>query len=154
MSTEATAEKPAEKPAAPAKPSVDVKDIAGNVIGQGEGDAIESASYYKKELPQANFAGVKFQPETKFYKANLRGASFEGADLTRCDLQVANLQGANLKGSNLLLANMINADLRGADLSESSFTQARAWGAKWNRQTKFPKGFKPDAPGSRLIYQD
>ena len=151
MSTVETA--PGNTPEAPPKATIDIKGLDGSVVLTLEAESLETASFYKQELPKANFSGVKLNG-TKFYKANLEGASFEGADITRCDFQVANLQNANMKGANLLLANMINADLRGCDLTDSTFEQARAWGAKYNKQTQFPKGFKADAKGSRLIYQE
>jgi uncharacterized protein YjbI with pentapeptide repeats len=153
MSTVETAPENQPAPEAPAKPTISVNTLDGGVAVTVEASSLETASFYKQDMPKANLAGVTLNG-TKFYKANLEGASFEGANLTRCDFQVADLRNANMKKTNLMLANMINADLRGTDLTESNFEQARAWGAKWNKQTKFPKGFKPDAKGSRLIYQD
>lgn len=153
MSTTETPEKqPAPaKPEAPPKQTVAVKNLQGEVIAQAEGETISTASYYKLQMPQANFKGEQLNSVT-FYCSNLEGASFEGANLHRANLQVCNLQNANLKGADLRLANLINANLCGADLTDSSFEHARAWGAKYNKQTKFPKGFKTE--NRRLISQD
>ena len=142
---------PLAKPEAPAKVTVPVKNIQGQVIAQAQGDSISTASYYKLQMPQANFKGEQLESVT-LYCSNLEGASFEGANLHRANLQVCNLKNANLKGADLRLANLINADLRDADLTDSSFEHARAWGAKYNKQTQFPKGFKTD--NRRMIYQD
>lgn len=154
MSTTETPEKQppvAAKPEAPAKVTVAVKNTKGEVIAQAEGETLATASFYKLQMPEADFKGEKLESVT-MYCSNLEGANFEGASLYRSNLQVCNLKNANLKNTDLRLTNLINADLRGADLTGSNFEFARAWGAKYNQKTQFPKGFKTD--NRRMIYQD
>ena len=141
----------AEKPPEPPKPTITIKSITGDDVLTVEGESIQTASFYKCELPKADFKAQCVENVT-FYNSNLEGSCFENANCERANFQVCNLQNANLKGANLNLANLIDADLRGANLSDSNFEFARAWGAKYNSTTQLPKGFKLE--GSRLIYKD
>ena len=141
-----------EKTAEPEKPTVAIKDINGQTIAQLEGESLETTSYYRKQLAGADFKAIQFAEGTTFYCSNLSNANFANANLKRANLQVCNLQGANLSGTDLRLANLIDADLRNADLSGSSFEFSRAWGAKYNQQTKFPKGIVPSK--CRMVWVD
>ena len=145
--TPAVAEKTPETP----KPTITIKSTKGQDVLTIEGESIQTASFYKCALPEANFKQECVEGVT-FYNANLENANFENANCERTDFQVCNLQGANFKGANLNLANFIDADLRGANLTDTNFAFARAWGAKYNKSTQLPKGF--EIKGSRLIYKD
>jgi len=151
MSTAETPTPTVEKAPEPAKPTVAVKNAAGQVVAEVEGETLETTSYYRKELPGANFAGLQFAEGTTFYCSNLQYANFAGANLKRATLQVCNLQGANLSNTDLRLANLNDANLCDANLENRSFEFARDWGSKFNKQTKFPKGVDPSKRRMTLV---
>jgi len=99
---------------------------------------------------------------TVLLKANLLGADLRGANLSKAvllkaDLSLAKLSGATLLGATLLGANLLGADLndanlRGADLRGADLNDANLRGADlsniiWDKNTIWPKNFKP--PPSR-----
>lgn len=110
---------------------------------------------------ESNFVGAILSEATLSH-ANVVGANFVGAILTG-----ANLSGANLGGVHFVTANLDGADLSGAHLDGADFREANVSGAdlsgailegdiyggatleraKYNDQTKFPKGFDPEAHG-------
>ena len=93
---------------------------------------------------------------------NLRGANLEEAILMSSNLKMANLQSTKLKQTNFMMAK-----LQGADLTNSIFSknivpnEDNTWanthhgivsefmGAKYDKNTKFPKGFNPKAHGMK-----
>ena len=77
-------------------------------------------------------------------KESLKGANLSGANLSVTRMSDANLRGANLFGANLSGAGLREANLRYADLR----------GAKYNADTKWPKGFDPEAAGAVLVEDD
>jgi len=93
-------------------------------------------------------------------EVNLAGVLMLGADLRGADLRRANLRGADLGG-----AKLGGADLRGADLTGSSLlggcavngTEIVMWreavlkGARYDRFTRWPSGFRPEEHGARLV---
>ena len=96
---------------------------------------------------------------------------FRGKDLTGRDLSYKNLENHNFTGTKLTGANLSNAFLNGADLSGAIDLNKVNWGQEWqtaidyevdlwdggsrsskaryNKKTKWPKGFNPEKYGLR-----
>lgn len=119
-------------------------------------------------LSQCDLCGAVFN------EANLRGANLTGADLgldglggstdfIGADLSGAILTRARISGAQFRRALLTGADLRdvrggielegrgtcfdGAELSGARLGGADLTGATYNAETRFPKGFRPDAAG-------
>lgn len=87
--------------------------------------------------------------------SRLSGVSLWGADLRSTDLTDVDLRHAWLTAANAVGASFRGADLRAADLSGADFREADFRGAEWNgalydRHTRWPNGFKPNARGCIL----
>ena len=90
--------------------------------------------------------------------ANLSQANLEGLDLKKLSLYGCNLRGANLKNAkgftDIRKADLRDADLRGAYLLgiESSYSaDVNLRGAKYDKLTRFPKGFDIEGSGAKLV---
>ena len=75
----------------------------------------------------------------------------QGADLGGIDLSWAELRGVNLYRSGLLYDNLSEANLRMALLYGANLRGARLLYAIYNKYTRFPEGFDPDAEGMVLV---
>ena len=83
-------------------------------------------------------------------------------DLAEADLAGANLRQSDFLESRLAGANLSKADLRGANLQWAILSDAYPWwrqpgrrvvhleGARYDRFTRWPRGFNPRAAGARL----
>jgi hypothetical protein len=71
----------------------------------------------------------------------VRRISLEGADLYDLDLGATDLRNANIRA----------ARLRGCNFSEARLTGADLRGAIFDRFTRWPAGFDPQAHGARLV---
>ena len=90
-----------------------------------------------------------------------QGADLEGIDLSRAELRGVNLYRSgllydnlsevNLSEANLRMALLYGANLRGARLLYASLNGARLLYAIYNKYTRFPEGFDPDAKGMVLV---
>jgi Pentapeptide repeats (8 copies) len=109
---------------------------------------------------------VDLRPGTRVYDGcDMRGADWAGVNLTRVmlvgvDFRSASLRGACFRGANLIGANLAGADLRGADLSgaalymtedEEPICLPNLQGARYDRHTRWPEGFRPEEHGARLV---
>ncbi len=121
---------------------MDIQNLSGAVLLSIESDTPEGVDFYKKDLERANLDDMNCI-RSRFYGANLKGASFKRAQLKRADFQVANLEGADLRWSNLTYANLLGTNLCGADLTEANLEWVVFKGTKYDKHTKFPKGFNP-----------
>lgn len=80
--------------------------------------------------------------------ADLSGCNFEGADLSGANLMRTVLVGANLRRAKLGLDNLGAATrLQGANLIGAVLNQCNLTGAEYDLETRFPKGFSPEAAG-------
>ena len=79
--------------------------------------------------------------------ANLAGADLAGANLAGADLAGANLAGAYLAGANLAGADLAGADLAGANLLYADLAGAYLRGARGNKYTRLPDGWKVNDAG-------
>lgn len=103
-------------------------------------------------LENADLSGLHLQNQ-QWARARLGNAELIGADLTH-----SNLREADLSSACLLRANLMNADLRKADLSFANLEDADLRGAhldgvslqmtRFNRNTRWPRGFEPEAHGA------
>jgi len=90
--------------------------------------------------------------------ATLSQANFEGLDLKQLSLQGCTLRGTNLKNvkgiGDITRADFRDADLRGAYLLgaiDYGGTTAVFRGAKYDKRTRWPKGFDVEASGAKLV---
>jgi uncharacterized protein YjbI with pentapeptide repeats len=91
---------------------------------------------------------------TKLAGADLSGADLQKADMFYAEVMTARLANANLRDANLRHARFDGADLRGADLTGADTTASTFREAKYDRSTRWPVGFDPDAAGARVAEPD
>lgn len=131
-------------------------------------------------LSKADLTGAIFTQallaRTDFRAARLQGAKFAGAllvdaDFSGAEMQLANLreiraEGAKFIGTDLRGAvltegwrsngfagtDFTNADLRGADIRELTGAEITWTGARYDCQTRFPRGFQPEKHG--MVFAD
>ncbi len=100
----------------------------------------QRALLMKAPLKGMDLSGAKLRG------ANLKFADLAGADLTDADLAIADLTSADLTNTDLTYANLIGADLSDANWKGAIFNHAI-----YSEDTKFPKGFNPEAEGAILF---
>jgi uncharacterized protein YjbI with pentapeptide repeats len=105
------------------------------------GVVLEKADLSNVNLIGADLKGL-YLCETNLSGANLAEANLRGTNLCNVSLVGANLSKIFLAEANLQYANLEEANLEGADLS----------GAKYNRYTIWPDGFKPEKAGAKLVF--
>lgn len=105
---------------------------------------LEGANLERADLRAAEIENVNLQA-AHLPRANLAGASLYQANLNEADLRGALINGASLKEAKLNRAILQDADLRGTDLQGTEFREAT-----YNRNTKWPDGFDPQAAGAIL----
>jgi menaquinone-dependent protoporphyrinogen oxidase len=96
-------------------------------------------------LRQANLRGANLS-EALLNGAELVAADLAGANLARADLNWAVLRRANLQGTDLNQASLGWADFSRTNVGAANLTEAR-----YNEQTKWPKGFSPEKAGCILV---
>lgn len=124
------------------------------------GAQLAEARFDRADLTGADFREATMR-WTSFTDADASGANFEGADLSKAHLRRTILRGANLRklaaiGSGEAL-DFRGADVRGANLTgfqEGGAVPAKWRGAKYDRTTKWPKGFDPAAAEAVLYKGD
>jgi len=107
-------------------------------------------------LDRANLSGADLSganlTNTIFDGANLSGANLSGANLTRTRFALANLQGANLRHADLRSTDLLGASTAPATrLGRAVWEPANLTGARYDRLTRWPKGFDPLKHGAILI---
>lgn len=116
-----------------------VKD--GTLIGaELRGANLRRAELGGAHLQGAQLNGARLQ-HAQLYGAKLQKAVLITAYLQHADLRFARLQGANLMDAHLQWANLQLARLQNANLEY----------AKYNKATRWPKGFNPVAAGCTLV---
>ena len=81
-------------------------------------------------------------------KADLIGANMHSANLSGAELAQADLSGADLSNAVLSNANLSEANLCGTNLLNCDLTNVILMNAKYTVDTRWPKGFEPDAFGA------
>jgi uncharacterized protein YjbI with pentapeptide repeats len=145
------------------------------------GAAVAGTKLRRRRVQPANLAGADLQGKdlrgADLHGAQLIEAELQGADLTDADLSGADLSNALLENANLTRANLCGAILGedlgkahgGAFIGDDEPERKRAvalaehntriladvhlnlQGARYDRRTRWPKGFDPAARGARRV---
>lgn len=127
----------------------------GETLLQSAQDNLVGRDLRDAWLPEANLRRVDLS-DVDLRGAILRRARLRGARLWRANLAEADLRGADLSGASIGAAKFQNADLRGAKFRssglglliwEAELGGADFTGARYNRFTRWPAGFDPEARG-------
>ncbi len=116
-------------------------DLKGTILKEA---VLRGVYFGYTNLRGRDFRNMKLRL-TRFSEADLVGADFSGANLIEAFFGAANLSRANFSGANLESANLWGANLRGANLSGTNLENAR-----YNTNTRFPKGFDPRQQNMRF----
>lgn len=132
---------------------------------QLENAVARGSNFQAAILESANLWNVDFTG-SDFRKANLKYARCSGAIFNRCNLSGVDLSSTiflkntfreadlrNLKGANQILqCDFFSADVRGANFTNAIGAESAKWRkAKYDRKTRWPKGFDPEAAGCVLV---
>jgi uncharacterized protein YjbI with pentapeptide repeats len=146
---------------------LNMADLYGSalIVADLGGANLHQANLGKANLTEARLV-VTNLTEADLTGADLHGANLEGADLIGANLRQADLRdsimivanlveadlsGAILTGANLEAAELMDANLQGADLSRTNMKRTALRGARYNNQTKWPKGLNLAELGAVLI---
>jgi uncharacterized protein YjbI with pentapeptide repeats len=86
------------------------------------------------------------------WQSDLTFSSLQGAILTQANLFGTNLMESNLKGATLSEAKFTNANLMSANLELCTAQGTDFYGAKYNKDTLFPRDIKPKDMGMELHF--
>lgn len=121
---------------------------------------LTGASFADAEMKNCDMRGATFS-NAGFQGADLSKANLEGVDLTGISFQNTKMKGANLKKTKGIAdgtrADFREADLRGANLlgmKDYGGTTAKFAGAKYDKATRWPKGFDVESSGAVLVGQE
>jgi hypothetical protein len=93
-------------------------------------------------LPKGNFAGAILRG-SRSIELRLIGANLQDADCSNANMHGASLRNARCTNASFADADLSYANLRGADLTGANLTGANLREARYDENTKWPKGFKP-----------
>ncbi len=133
--------------------------------GRLKGANLKGADLTSASLDGADLSGANLTDATlaraSLQEANLSGANLSGQDLSETSLQRASLRGANLQKlrglKDVTRADFRGADLRGANLLgavDYAGATAKFQGAKYDRDTRWPKGFDVEGSGAVLAAEE
>ncbi len=118
---------------------------------------LTGASFADADMKSCDMRGATFS-NAGFQGADFSKANLEGVDLTGISFQNTKLRGANLKKTKGIAdgtrADFRDADLRGANLlgmKDYAGTTAKFTGAKYDKATRWPKGFDVEGSGAVLV---
>jgi uncharacterized protein YjbI with pentapeptide repeats len=115
------------------------------------GVQLSGANLQHSDLEYADLEGARPPKDTDHH---LDGGAEPGytnlnyADLAYADLQHARLQNAYLTHANLTYANLTHANLTHADLTHADLVKAVLQKAKYDKDTRWPRGFEPHGAGA------
>lgn len=110
--------------------------------------AYDDETYWPEEFSFATCGALG--PGAILQGSALGGAHINGINLSGADLRRADLSRATFNGTNLFAANLRHADLTGADFSRARLKEAQLHDARYDEQTKWPKGIDPEEQGAIL----
>ncbi len=128
------------------------------------GANLRGADFLSASLDRADMGGCDLR-NAKFDSAGAQSTNFEkadlrGADMGKCSVQKSTFRGAdlrNLKG----LGDLTGADFTGADLRGANMQNAKDYsnsaifkGAKYDKLTRWPRGYDVEASGAVLAKPD
>lgn len=135
---------------------IDILSVQGDILARLEMTTLVGADFSGGTFREADFSGHNLSG-ANFHAANLELAKFVncqlgGADLSHADLRHACFDDADLTGANLSHAVLTPAELNRANLCGTDLTRADLHGAhlkwaKYDRATRWPEGFDPEAHG-------
>lgn len=121
---------------------------------------LTGASFTDADMKGCDMRGATFD-NAGFQGVDFSKANLEGAELTGVSFQNTKLRGANLRKIKGLAdgtrADFRDADLRGANLlgmKDYGGTTAKFTGAKYDKATRWPKGFDVEGSGAVLVGKD
>jgi len=124
------------------------------------GANLQQAIFTESNLKATKLAGADLQ-RARFTNTILVGADFTGAQMQLAALRNvsagdakftnADLRGAEVDG-NFGGADFTSADLRGADLREAGLEGTVLTGVRYDCNTRFPRGFRPELRG--MLFAD
>jgi uncharacterized protein YjbI with pentapeptide repeats len=115
-------------------------DLRGAIFDEAD---MRGVSLRHADLSLDNIGGRTQLHGTDLSGADLRNASIGGADFSGAKLIGADLRGASATGS----APDRPTSFRGADLTDAKLGGADLKTAIYDGETRFPRGFKPEAAG-------
>lgn len=124
-----------------------------------QGVDLTNAEMKQAEMTGADFRGAILE-NTALFQAVLNEANLEKVDLSKVPLSGTKFRKANLrklKGiGSVAFVDFSGADLRGADLVGMTIYSNTAMfrKAKYDSQTKWPKGFDVEASGAVLVVEE
>ncbi|OJT27667.1 hypothetical protein BO221_03260 [Archangium sp. Cb G35] len=105
---------------------------------------LTSADVRGADLSGANLTSASFQ------FSDARGAVLADADLTEAKFMSANLRDASFERAVLTRANLLQTRLHGANLRDAHIEETKFFGALYDKSTRWPVGFNPEAAGAHL----
>lgn len=119
---------------------MDRSDLRGAIFNEAD---MRGVSLRHANLGLDNIGGRTQLHDVDLSGADLRNASITGADFTGAKLIGADLRGVTASGS----APDRPTSFRGADLTDAKLGGADLKTAVYDGETRFPRGFKPEAAG-------
>lgn len=96
------------------------------------GDSVRLYSRPQVNLQGCNFVGRRFNRDSNWGAADLRGTDFTGASLNFADFGFANLTSVNFSGATLESADFTNANVNGANFEGAILRCITDDGANWS----------------------
>jgi len=131
---------------------------AGLGFANFTGAKLDFARFGRARLEGADLSGAAIF-SADFREADMRNAIFRNtvggklmlrrADLTGTRFDHADLSGSDFAGARLENTRFIDTNLEGARLREAVLVRAQFTGARYNKNTQFPRGFDPSRYGMR-----
>jgi uncharacterized protein YjbI with pentapeptide repeats len=119
--------------------NLDDRDLQGS---QFRGANLKKASLWSSKLQSADFSGADLTGARMAF-IECENTSFEGAKMVGCDIHIAILGGTNFRGADLKGAKLDFSSLNGADFTDANLDGVDFNQARYDQDTKFPKGFVP-----------
>jgi uncharacterized protein YjbI with pentapeptide repeats len=128
------------------------------------GSNLRGADFNSASLDRADLSGCDLR-EMKFENASAQRAKFDNANLTGADIRRGSVARSSLIGANLSNvkgiadlsgADFTDADLRGANMQDSKDYSGTAIfkNAKYDRTTRWPRGFDYEKSGAVLVKEE
>lgn len=132
--------------------------------GKFRGANLRGADFSSASLDKSDMSETDLR-EAKFTWAGAQGVNFDKANLTGVDMSNTSVQGSTFKEADLrkvkgikdiTRADFSGADLRGANLQDSKDYSNNAIfkGAKYDRSTRWPRGFDLEKSGAVLVKEE
>lgn len=127
------------------------------------GSNFQGAAMKNAVLADSDLTGADFRKSIleypSFYGATLNKANLSGLDLSKIQFSNTKLREADLRNVKAVWsvygADLFGADLRGANFSACEGHSSAKWRkVKYDRKTRWPKDFDPEAVGAVLVEEE